>query len=148
MSINSRLIKQLPIIMPSWEANLTSNNFFEEQFFPIAFFHLGLLTRQDAFYFAFPNLNVYQLFVDYFNEYHKNDTTNPFANTMLSFSRHPNLEALFRCYWEEYVQRLPEPIFMQVNENFYRTTFYLTLYSAPLDMVHVACGTTLCQRQK
>ncbi|MEM7532888.1 MAG: AAA family ATPase [Chloroflexota bacterium] len=98
--------------------------FFDEQFFPIAFFHLGILTRQDAFNFTFPNLNMYQLFVEYFNEYHKIDMTNPFSAAMRSFSHRPNLEALFRCYWEEYVQRLPEPIFMQVNENFYRTTFY------------------------
>ena len=35
-----------------------------------------------------------------------------------------DLKALFAGYWEEYVSQLPEAIFAQVNENFYRTTFF------------------------
>ena len=31
---------------------------------------------------------------------------------------------LFSKYWEHYIKKLPEAIFTQVNENFYRTTFY------------------------
>jgi len=34
------------------------------------------------------------------------------------------LEYLFTGYWEKYVSQLPEVIFQQVNENFYRTTFF------------------------
>lgn len=33
------------------------------------------------------------------------------------------MAALFAGYWEQYVAQLPEAIFQQVNENFYRTTF-------------------------
>lgn len=99
-------------------------HFFEQQFFPISFFHLGLLTRQDELYLTFPNLNMYQIFIQYFNELHQLDTTNPYAEAMQAFARQPNLEVLFCCYWEEYISRLPEAIFTQVNENFYRTTFY------------------------
>ncbi len=43
---------------------------------------------------------------------------------MQAFSNKPELEPLFAGYWQEYVSQLPEAIFQQVNENFYRTTFY------------------------
>ncbi len=43
---------------------------------------------------------------------------------MPRFVNEPNLEQLFAGYWEEYVSQLPEVLFQQVNENFYRTTFY------------------------
>ncbi|MFQ5617157.1 MAG: PD-(D/E)XK nuclease domain-containing protein, partial [Anaerolineales bacterium] len=36
----------------------------------------------------------------------------------------PDLENLFRGYWEQYVSQLPEAVFQQMNENFYRTTFF------------------------
>ncbi len=36
----------------------------------------------------------------------------------------PDLPALFANYWALYVSQLPEAVFRQVNENFYRTTFY------------------------
>ncbi|MEM7538461.1 MAG: AAA family ATPase [Chloroflexota bacterium] len=98
--------------------------FFAKGFFPISFFHLGLLTRQDHFYLTSPNLNMYEIFIEYFNERHKINTTDPFIKPMQAFAHRPNLESLFRCYWHEYVSQLPEAIFMQVNENFYRTTFY------------------------
>jgi len=43
---------------------------------------------------------------------------------MQGFVNEPNLELLFGGYWEQYVSQLPEAIFQQVNENFYRTTFF------------------------
>jgi len=43
---------------------------------------------------------------------------------MQHFVNQPNLPALFADYWELYVSQLPEAIFQQVNENFYRTTFF------------------------
>ncbi|MEM7537434.1 MAG: AAA family ATPase [Chloroflexota bacterium] len=98
--------------------------FFEKQFFPVSFFYLGLLTRLDPFYLTFPNLNMYEIFVEYFNEMHHLSTENNYAEAMEAFVRHPDLEALFQCYWDVYITQLPEQIFAQVNENFYRTTFY------------------------
>ena len=43
---------------------------------------------------------------------------------MQSFVNEPNLERLFAGYWQHYISQLPEVLFQQVNENFYRTTFF------------------------
>ncbi len=98
--------------------------FFENGFFPVSFFYLGMLTRQDPFYLKLPNLNMQQIFLEYFNEIHQIDVSTRYAPMMQRFVNEPNLEQLFAGYWEEYVSQLPEVIFQQVNENFYRTTFY------------------------
>lgn len=128
--LTEELIDQLTLheVLPYNRLFLTNQfnvaQFFEKSFFPISFFYLGLLTRQDKFYLTFPNLNTHQIFIEYFNELHQIETINPYIKTMEAFVRQPDLEALFRCYWEEYISQLPEAIFAQVNENFYRTTFY------------------------
>ncbi|MCI5140164.1 MAG: AAA family ATPase [Candidatus Electrothrix sp. ATG1] len=98
--------------------------FFEPSFFPISFFYLGMLTRKDDFYLCLPNLNMRTIFVQYFNEIHNIDVSTRYAEIMQSFVNKPDLEQLFAGYWREYVSQLPEAIFQQVNENFYRTTFY------------------------
>ena len=98
--------------------------FFDKGFFPISFFYLGLLTKQNDFYLKLPNLNMQQIFLEYFNEIHQIDVSTRYASMMQRFINAPNLEQLFAGYWEEYVSQLPEAIFQQVNENFYRTTFY------------------------
>jgi hypothetical protein len=83
-----------------------------------------MLTLRDDFYLKLPNLNMRQIFVEYFNEIHHIDVSTQYAEIMQGFVNEPNLEQLFRGYWEKYVSQLPEAIFAQVNENFYRTTFY------------------------
>ncbi|OAD18720.1 protein containing DUF1703 [Candidatus Thiomargarita nelsonii] len=98
--------------------------FFEKGFFPISFFYLGMLTKQDDFYLKLPNLNMQQIFVEYFNEIHHIDVSTQYAEIMQRFVNAPKLEQLFAGYWEHYVSQLPEAIFQQVNENFYRTTFF------------------------
>jgi hypothetical protein len=98
--------------------------FFEKGFFPVSFFYLGMLTKQDDFYFKLPNLNLRQIFVEYFNEIHHIDVSSHYTEVMRRFVNQPQLEELFAGYWEHYVSQLPEAIFQQVNENFYRTTFY------------------------
>jgi hypothetical protein len=65
-----------------------------------------------------------QIFVEYFNELHQIDVSTRFAEIMESFVMQPDIESPFAGYWREYVSQLPEAIFQQVNENFYRTTFY------------------------
>jgi hypothetical protein len=65
-----------------------------------------------------------EIFVEYFNELHRIDVSTRYAEMMQSFVNAPDLERLFAGYWEKYVSQLPEAIFQQVNENFYRTTFY------------------------
>ncbi len=100
------------------------SQFFEKGFFPISFFYLGMLTRQDRFRLKLPNLNMRKIFVEYFNELHRIDVSTRYAEIMQAFVDDLDLQALFAGYWREYVSQLPEAVFQQVNENFYRTTFY------------------------
>ncbi len=102
----------------------TMHQFFEESHFPLSFFYLGMLTRHDGFTLRLPNLNIRYIFVDYFNELYHIDTVTRYADLMQTFINQPDLEYLFRGYWERYVSQLPESVFQQVNENFYRTTFF------------------------
>ncbi|OQX01767.1 MAG: AAA family ATPase [Desulfobacteraceae bacterium IS3] len=98
--------------------------FFEKGFYPVSFFYLGMLTRHDDFYLKLPNLNMRQIFVEYFNEIHRIDVSTKYAEMMQGFVNTPNLPQLFADYWKLYVSQLPEAVFRQVNENFYRTTFF------------------------
>jgi hypothetical protein len=100
------------------------HQFFEKGFFPISFFYLGMLTRKDEYFLQLPNLNMRRIFTEYFNELHRIDVSTRYTEFMQAFSDNPQLEPLFAGYWQEYVSQLPEAIFQQVNENFYRTTFY------------------------
>ncbi len=100
------------------------SQFFEKSFYPISFFYLGMLTRQDRFSLKLPNLNMRQIFVEYFNELHHIDVSTKYADMMRGFVNQPDLTKLFADYWRLYVSQLPEAIFQQVNENFYRTTFF------------------------
>ncbi|ETW99960.1 MAG: ATPase AAA [Candidatus Entotheonella factor] len=112
-----------------YDDNLLTNKFNMSQFFassfhPISLFYLGLLTRRDLFVMALPNMNMRQIFAEYFNELHHIDVSTRYADMMQRFVDHPDLEQLFSGYWQQYVSQLPEAIFAQVNENFYRTTFF------------------------
>ncbi|MFN8495544.1 MAG: AAA family ATPase [Caldilineaceae bacterium] len=100
------------------------SQFFQPGFFPISFFYLGLLTKQDDFHLCLPNLTVRQMFVEYFNQIHRIDVSTQIGGMMQDFINNPNLELLFAGYWRQYISQLPEVIFQQVNENFYRTTFF------------------------
>jgi hypothetical protein len=51
------------------------SQFFEKGFYPISFFYLGMLTRQDDFSLTLPNLNMRRIFVEYFNELHRIDVS-------------------------------------------------------------------------
>jgi hypothetical protein len=100
------------------------HEFFQPRFYPTSFFYLGMLTRLDDFALTLPNINMRKIFVEYFNEFHEIDVTTRYRSIMDAFINQPNLEQLFAGYWQEYVAQLPEVIFQQVNENFYRTTFF------------------------
>jgi hypothetical protein len=97
---------------------------FEKSFYPISFYYLGMLTKYDEQYMCLPNLNMRSIFVDYFNEIYKIDVSTRYAEMMAGFIKNPDIPALFAGYWEQYISQLPEAIFRQVNENFYRTTFF------------------------
>ena len=83
-----------------------------------------MLTKKDHFQLALPNLNMRQIFVEYFNEIHQINPSTDYLSIMQRFINRPSLSDLFSSYWEEYISQLPEAIFMKVNENFYRTTFF------------------------
>ncbi len=100
------------------------NQFFERNFYPISFFYLGMLTKKDEFRLQLPNLSMRAIMVEYFNEMNHVDITTDYGAVQEEFGRNPDLHMLFSRYWELYIKRLPEAIFSQVNENFYRTTFY------------------------
>ena len=99
------------------------SRFFEPDFFPISFYYLGMLTKKDEFFLKLPNVNMRKMFVEYFNRLHHIDVSTRYAEMMQRFVRQPDLPCLFADYWRLYVSQLPEAIFQQVNENFYRTTF-------------------------
>ncbi len=105
-------------------AKFNMSQFFDKSFFPISFFYLGMLTRENRFLLKLPNLSMRQIFAEYFNELHKIDVSTRYADMMQQFVDDLDLEALFAGYWKEYVSQLPEAVFAQVNENFYRTTFF------------------------
>ncbi|MCP5054161.1 MAG: AAA family ATPase, partial [bacterium] len=98
--------------------------FFDKDFYPISFYYLGMLTKWDEQYMCLPNLNMRSIFVDYFNDLYKIDVSTKYAELMAGFIKKPGIPALFAGYWELYISQLPEAIFQQVNENFYRTTFF------------------------
>lgn len=105
-------------------AKFNMSQFFDKDFYPVSFYYLGMLTKQDSFFLKLPNLNMRKIFVEYFNELHHIDVSTKYAEIMQRFVNQPNLPDLFADYWRLYVSQLPEVIFQQVNENFYRTTFY------------------------
>ena len=98
--------------------------FFQPGFYPISFFYLGMLTQQDNFFLRLPNLNIRQIFIEYFNELHQIDVSTRYSELMQAFVNRPDLETLFAGYWREYIGQFPEAIFTKVNENFYRSTFF------------------------
>jgi hypothetical protein len=100
------------------------SQFFEKSFYPISFYYLGMLTKRDDQYMCLPNLNMKSIFTDYFNELNRIDVSTKYAELMAGFINQPDIPELFAGYWELYVSQLPEAIFQQVNENFYRTTFF------------------------
>jgi len=98
--------------------------FFDAGYFQTALFYLGLLTRQSDLRLTFPNHNMHEVFVEYFNQRYQLNTSTPYKVFVDAFLLQPDLRMFFQAYWEEYILKLPEAVFTQVNENFYRTTFY------------------------
>lgn len=62
------------------------HQFFEPSYFPISFFYLGMLTRQDRFVMRLPNLNMRQIFVEYFNQIHHIDVSTRYTTIMQEFA--------------------------------------------------------------
>ncbi len=69
-------------------------------------------------------MNIRKIFAEYFNELLHIDVSTKYEEMMRSFIQNPDLPRLFSDYWRLYISQLPEAVFIRVNENFYRTTFY------------------------
>ena len=101
------------------------HEFFEPAFYPVSLFYLGILTLKDEFALTITNLSMKEMVVEYFNDIFRMDVgLEKYEQMMREFVSHPDLTRLFSVYWRLYIGQLPESVFMQVNENFYRTTFY------------------------
>ncbi len=123
--VNQLLIhNRLPYNKAALSEKFNMSQFFQKDFYPISFFYLGMLTKRDEQYMCLPNLNMRSIFVDYFNDIYKIDVSTKYAELMAGFVNQPDIPSLFAGYWDLYISQLPEAIFQQVNENFYRTTFF------------------------
>ncbi len=100
------------------------HHFFKPSFFPLSFFYLGMLTRYNDFKMQLPNLNMRTIFIEYFNELHQLEVSAGYDGMMEGFLQTQDFSQLFADYWEIYIGQLPETLFSQMSENFYRTTFY------------------------
>jgi len=105
-------------------SKFNKSQFFNKNYYPISLFYLGMLTRKDDFSLELPNLSMRKIFTEYYNELLHIDVSTRYASMMQDFIDNPDLERLFTNYWNLYIKQFPEAVFTQVNENFYRTTFY------------------------
>ena len=105
-------------------SKFNKSQFFNRNYYPVSLFYLGMLTRKDEFLLELPNLSMRKIFTEYYNELLHIDVSTRYASMMQGFVNNPDLEKLFANYWDLYIGQFPEAIFAQVNENFYRTTFY------------------------
>ncbi len=105
-------------------SKFNKSQFFNKNYYPISLFYLGMLTRKDEFFLELPNLSMRKIFTEYYNELLHIDVSTRYASMMQDFVNNLDLERLFTNYWDLYIRQFPEAVFTQVNESFYRTTFY------------------------
>jgi hypothetical protein len=117
--------ESIPFNRKALVSQFNLHEFFEPAFYPVSLFYLGFLTRKDESDLTVPNLSMKEIAVEYFNEVFRIDLGQErYKEMMQGFIRKPDLTQLFSDYWRLYVSQLPEAVFSQVNENFYRTTFF------------------------
>ena len=103
--------------------------FFSEEFFPYALYYLGLLTFQSRFRLNIPNLTIWNMFVDYYDELSEfknvDAARRAFGDAAEALALNGGTwKNLFDAYWLHYVKaRIPAQAFDKMNENFFRTTF-------------------------
>lgn len=106
-------------------SQFSMSEFFKPAFYPVSLFYLGILTKHDEFALRIPNISMKEIAVEYFNELFEIDIgTEQYEVMMREFVASPDLSRLFADYWRYYIGQIPEAAFSQVNENFYRTTFF------------------------
>jgi hypothetical protein len=116
---------ELPLSLGRLAEKFNRSQFFDEKFYPISLYYLGMTTFLDEFTLGFPNLTVKTIFADYFNEVERlrmNDDL--YVGFFRQFLKDGDWGALFAGYWERYLGQIPAQAFDKINENFIRTTFY------------------------
>ena len=110
-------------------AKFGREKFFSEEFFPYALYYLGLLTFQSRFRLNVPNLIIWNMFVDYYDELSEfknvDAARRAFGDAAEALALNGGTwKNLFDAYWLHYVKaRIPAQAFDKMNENFFRTTF-------------------------
>ena len=103
--------------------------FFSKDFFPYALYYLGLMTFEDDFSLAIPNLTIRNMFVDYYDELSEFTNEDVARRHFIGAARDlvkngGTWRNMFEQYWQHYVKaRIPAQAYDQMNENFFRTTF-------------------------
>ncbi|MCP5054357.1 MAG: AAA family ATPase, partial [bacterium] len=98
--VNQLLIhNRLPYNKTALSEKFSMSQFFQKDFYPISFYYLGMLTKQDGRYMCLPNLNMRSIFVDYFNDIYKIDVSTKYAELMSGFVNQPDIPTLFAGYW-------------------------------------------------
>ena len=103
--------------------------FFSKDFFPYALYYLGLLTFEDDFALAIPNLTIRNMFVDYYDELseftNEDEARRHFIGAARDLVKNGGTwQNVFEQFWQHYVKaRIPAQAYDKMNENFFRTTF-------------------------
>jgi len=114
ISYNRKMIK----------SKFNMNHFFQKDHYPVSFFYLGLLTIKDEYKMQFPNLTMRSIFTWYFDEIENIDVVTLYWDLFQNFLDNPKIEDLFEWYRNFYISQIPAQVFDQMNENFFRTTFF------------------------
>jgi len=100
------------------------SQFFQEDFYPVSMFYLGMLTLKDDYSMTFPNQTMKKIVTDYFNEIERISVSIDYVKYFQQFIKDLDLIKLFAGYFERYIGQIPAQACDKMNENFYRTTFF------------------------
>lgn len=105
-------------------STFTMNQFFEESFYPVSLFYLGMLTIQDQYRMCLPNQTLKKIMTGYFNELERINVSIGYTSYFRTFKQDMDISKLFAGYFKTYIGQIPAQACDKINENFYRTTFY------------------------
>ena len=106
-------------------SKFNKQKFFDENFYPVSLFYLGMTTLQNNFRMALPNLTMRSIYMDYYNVLNRIDGgANRYVPTYERFVDERDFESLVRNYFEQYLGQFPAQVFDKINENFIRCSFF------------------------
>lgn len=107
------------------KSRFNREQFFNESFYPISLYYLGMTTLKDGFYMELPNNTMRSIFVDYYNTLHElSRSADLYAPVFVQYLKDKSMETLFGGYYKTYLAQFPAQTFDKINENFVRNTFY------------------------